>query len=101
MRQFGDRTFRSVLRAGPKGMRERFGPLSFDLDLRAGPDCLEFPVKAGRVLGIPLPRVLLPVSDAVERETDGRFTFDVRLSLPLGLGLLVHYQGWLTEIGGE
>jgi hypothetical protein len=38
---------------------------------------------------------LAPRSDASEfTGPDGRFHFDVRISLPIG-GLLVHYRGWL------
>ena len=42
-----------------------------------------------------LPRFLAPRSDTREyQDEQGRFRFDVRLSLPL-IGLLAHYRGWL------
>jgi len=48
-------------------------------------------------LGVPLPLILAPLGDAVESEDDaGRFRFDVTVRLPLGLGRVVQYRGWLV-----
>ncbi len=52
-------------------------------------------MRRGWLAGIPLPRFLLPVSDAREYEADGRFRFDVALDAPFNLGLIVRYQGQL------
>lgn len=77
-------------------LRERFGPVSFSLDVTAGNGELRLPVAAARMLGLPLPRFLLPRSEATESvDTQGRFHFDVKLTLPV-FGLLVRYVGWLT-----
>jgi len=96
-RQFGPSRFSSTLRlAGPGAVFERFGPFSFRLRLGADATGLTMPVAAGRFLGLPLPRALLPRSDTREYVADGRFHFDVRLSLPV-VGLLVHYKGSLTS----
>lgn len=96
VRSFAGRRFRSVLRATPAGMTERFGPFTFLLGLTAAAGALRFPVRAGWVLGVPLPRFLLPVSETREYADAGRFRFDVALHAPLGLGLVVRYRGWLA-----
>lgn len=98
-RRFAGASFRSVL--GPAGapgdgrIRERFGPLSFVIALRAGPRGLRYPVESGAFLGIPIPRCLLPRSETAETAEAGRFRFDVALGLPFA-GLLVRYRGWLV-----
>ena len=76
-------------------MRERFGPLALEIALTAKGGALEFPVRRGWALGVSMPRFLLPKSNSVETVKDGRFVFDVSLSAPLGIGLIVRYQGWL------
>ena len=43
-----------------------------------------------------LPRILLPQSVAREYAANNRFRFDVALNAPLGGGLIVRYQGYLT-----
>lgn len=97
-RDFGGKSFASVLCLRDNAERghitERFGVMAFDIDLQLVGDRLEFPVTRGRILGVPLPKAVLPVSEAGEFETDGRFHFDVRVSLP-GIGDLVRYQGFL------
>nr|WP_319383049.1 DUF4166 domain-containing protein [uncultured Roseibium sp.] len=97
-RDFGGKPFASVLCLRDSSERghitERFGVMAFDIDLQLAEDRLEFPVTRGRIMGVPLPKAVLPVSEAGEFETDGRFHFDVRVSLP-GIGDLVRYQGFL------
>ena len=51
-----------------------------------------------RALGLPLPLGWFGGVRAREFERDGRYRFDVRAALP-GIGLLVHYQGWLNVEG--
>ena len=96
-RRFAGRTLRSRLSPGGGGvMLERFGPLSFDIALTVEGGRLTYPVVAGRCFGIPLPRMLLPVSRTAESvDAEGRAVFDVEVSLP-GLGRIVHYRGWLV-----
>jgi len=96
-RDMGGKTFRSVLRYDPsKGLTEQFGPLTFRLYLNPQAGELYFPVSRGRAFGlIPVPRLLTPVSESSESvDAQGRFQFDVRLSLPNG-ALIVHYKGYL------
>lgn len=96
-RDMGGKTFRSVLRYDiVKGITETFGPLTFGLDLRVENRELHFPVSTGRAFGIiPVPRIITPISESRESmDAEGRFQFDVRLSLPNG-ALIVHYLGHL------
>ncbi len=103
-RDFGGKMFASVLclRNGEERghITERFGVMAFDIDLQLADDRLQFPVARGRVLGVSLPRALLPVSEAGEFEMDGRFHFDVQVSLP-GIGMLVRYQGHLNPVRSD
>lgn len=98
-RTFGTRSFRSRLSAaGPSHVFERFGPFTFEIDLRAHDGELHFPVRRGWLLGLPLPRALLPVSEAREYLSRGLFHFDVALHAPLKLGLIVRYRGSLRPV---
>lgn len=96
-RDFGGRRFRSRLRPGEASGRvwERFGLFDFELDLPVRDGGIGFHVRRGRVLGLPIPKALLPISESRESVEDGRFRFDVSLSAPLGVGLIVRYRGWL------
>lgn len=99
-RRFGDHVFRSHLTNDPQTKRrvwERFGWFNFAIDLKPTPVGLEYPVKAGRLFSIPIPKALLPISRTRETvDTESRVTFDVALSLPL-VGRIVGYRGWLVE----
>lgn len=103
VRQFGSQRFESVLSAGDGQRRlvERFGLLSFDLDLVVSArGVLGMPVRSWRLGWVPMPSALAPVSIARECvDEDGRFCFDVELRLPFGLGRLVRYRGWLESDG--
>lgn len=94
-RRFGDSRFASFLTLKGGLMTERFGPFVFTLGLHVADGQLHFPVAAGRLGPLPLPKFMLPQSLAREYATDGRFHFDVALHAPLSGGLMVHYQGWL------
>ena len=101
VRDFGGRRFATILYASgrPGRVVERFGPLAFELDLRVGSEgVLGMPVAAWRLGPVRLPPIMAPVSLAREWVDDaGRFCFDVELRLPLGLGRLVRYRGWLAR----
>jgi hypothetical protein len=75
---------------------ERFGILDFDLLVQVADERLTLSMRGMRCCGVPLPRALWPVIEAMESEEDGRFRFDVRIGLPL-IGQLVRYRGWLTD----
>lgn len=84
----------------PGMLVERFGPFSFALAVPAGPAGLSLEPKRMWCCGVPLPKALLPRIEAAESVVDGRFRFDVRLAMPW-VGLLVHYRGYLTPVGGS
>ncbi|MGX5733072.1 DUF4166 domain-containing protein [Bosea thiooxidans] len=96
-RNFGGARFSSRLQLdGRNRLIERFGLVAFQLGAELHHGRLSLPIVSARLLGIPLPRILLPRSDAFEEiDAAGRFRFDVKLTLPL-FGLLVHYAGWLV-----
>jgi Domain of unknown function (DUF4166)/Saccharopine dehydrogenase NADP binding domain len=97
-RNFGGSAFRSRLAPGKRRGRvtERFGPFTFDLVLTASAAGLDLEVTRGRLGPLPLPRALVPISQASERvDAHGRFCFDIPVALP-AIGLLVHYRGWLV-----
>ncbi len=95
-RSFGARKFMSKLAATPSGMTERFGPFTFRLALEVKDRALHYPVISGRLGPVPLPRWLLPISEAREYVSDHLFHFDVKLSAPITHSLMVHYQGHLA-----
>jgi saccharopine dehydrogenase-like NADP-dependent oxidoreductase len=99
VRDFGPHRFLSRLRrTDPGHIEETLGPFAFDLALDAHGSRVSMPVLGWRFLGIPLPRFCAPISNSHEFEdADGRYRFDVRLSLPL-CGLLAHYRGWLAPM---
>ncbi|HEV2513259.1 SDR family oxidoreductase [Bosea sp. (in: a-proteobacteria)] len=95
-RNFAGQRFQSRLSVDRKGeLREAFGPFSFTLAAEGNREGLSLPISAWRVFSLPLPRILIPSAEAYETvDADGRFRFDVKLSLPF-FGLLAHYRGWL------
>lgn len=95
-RNFAGQRFQSRLRVDRSGeLREAFGPFSFTLAAVGNRDGLVLPIAGWRVFGLPLPRFLMPSAQARETvDADGRFRFDVKLTLPF-FGLLAHYRGWL------
>lgn len=100
-RNFGSRRFRSVLRRsasdGKGRVRERFGPVSIEIDLALADNALSYPVGGGSFARFRLPSFLVPRSETRESvDEDGRFCFSVRISLPL-TGLLISYEGWLED----
>mgnify|MGYP000887922834 CR=1 FL=1 len=95
-RSFAGCAFHSIMNHGPdNSFWERFSPLNFKLKLRVADGRLIYPITSARLLSLPVPRFLLPKTEAFETvDAEGRFVFDVKITLPLG-GLLVHYRGWL------
>jgi hypothetical protein len=99
-RRIGTRAMRSRQFIGlrkPAGwIVERFGILDFDLLVQVSDERLSLSMVGMRCCGLPLPRALWPVIEAVESEEEERFRFDVQIGLPL-VGRLVRYRGWLTD----
>lgn len=101
-RGFGDHGFAGTLSAAraPGRLIEQFGALRFELEVLTGPDGVRgMPVRAWWLGPLRMPLALAPVSRATETvDPDGRFRFDVELRLPLGLGRLIRYRGWLRGV---
>ncbi|MCS6627228.1 DUF4166 domain-containing protein [Roseibacterium beibuensis] len=98
-RRIGGHAFASVLSHPLEGgrVRERFGPMAMDLRLTSEGDRLVYRVEGWRIGPVPLPRALAPSTRAHEAvDAEGRFVFDVEISLPL-VGRLVRYRGWLVR----
>ena len=94
-RRFGDARFRSHLGRDGDVLTERFGPFTFAIGLAVRDGALHYPVVAGRLGPLPLPRWALPLSVAREEAPDGRFRFDVALHAPLSRRPMVRYRGHL------
>ena len=100
-RDFGGRTFDSVLREGrgrwSRLLLERFGPVTVGLALVVEDRRLRLVVRRWSFLGIPMPRALAPAGDASETDAEGRFAFDVEIAHPW-IGRIVRYKGWLDPM---
>jgi hypothetical protein len=75
-------------------LTERFGPFSLAMALVWEEGRLKFVIRRWRLGPLVLPLWLAPLSTTHESVVDGRFNFDVGISLPL-IGLVVRYRGWL------
>jgi hypothetical protein len=99
-RTFAGRSFSSFQSAGHGSsahlLRERFGPLTFDLALVVEGVKLHLVVRRWSLWGMPLPLVLAPDGDSYETVIDDRFHFQVEIRHRL-IGLIVGYHGWLER----
>lgn len=102
-RDFAGHRFKSIQHMGSGRwaglLVERFGPVAFAMQVPVSSAGLDLKIVAGRCLGVPMPRFLIPVIAAGERVDDqGRFRFDVQIGLRV-IGRLVRYRGWLAPTG--
>ncbi|MEQ1943049.1 DUF4166 domain-containing protein [Mesorhizobium sp. VNQ89] len=97
-RTFDGKSFSSLQWAGTGRnehlLMERFGIATFALALVVQEGRLFLVPRRWSVLGIPMPRFLLPGGSTFEAEEDGQFCFNVEISMPL-IGLIVAYKGRL------
>ena len=97
-RRFGDKTFSSLQTQGTgrndQLLVERFGPFDVALALVLEDGKLFLIPRRWSLMGIPLPKMLLPAGTSFEAQIDGKFNFDVEISAPL-VGLIAAYQGVL------
>ena len=77
---------------------ERFGQVAIGLATVEIDGSLHVVPRRWSVLGVQMPLALGPRVKAFEHGADGRFNFDVELSLPL-IGHVVRYRGWLVPDG--
>lgn len=95
-RSFRNSTFRSTVFADGRRLCERVGLAEFEFKPVATADGLRLDTTGMKVLGVPVPRFLLPRIRSYDRELeDGSFGFDVEAALPL-VGRLVRYRGRLV-----
>lgn len=96
-RRFGASGFSSRLSRHGDWLVEQFGPLRFAFELTREPDGLAMRLRRWWLGPAPMPLAVGPRGVAREREVDGRFGFDVPISLPV-VGLIVRYEGWLRRL---
>ncbi|NTE80813.1 DUF4166 domain-containing protein [Agrobacterium tumefaciens] len=100
-RNFGGRRFSSTQSAGLGKdqylLAERFGVVTVALALVLDGGRLALIPRRWHLLGVPLPGFLLPKGQSFESEENGRFHFDVEISLPF-IGLVVAYKGTLEPV---
>lgn len=97
VRFFSDQSVGTGRNAGL--LSERFGPVvvAMALELRAG--AMYLVPRRWSVLGVPMPRWMLPAGTSHERDAGGAFCFDVEMRLPI-IGRIVAYRGTLAPVGG-
>ncbi|UGB37861.1 DUF4166 domain-containing protein [Frateuria soli] len=98
-RRFARGQMRSRLaRSGCGGrLHERLGPVTLYFELRRADDAIDWKLRGGRLLGLPLPRAWFGSVRSRCSAQAGRYTFDIDARLPL-VGRLVAYRGWLEPV---
>ena len=99
-RSFAGSTFQSMQQEGEGRYAglivERFGLTGFGMAVVVEGGRLGLVLRRWDILGLPMPRWLMPHVTAGEHADDGRFHFLVDIALPV-LGRLVRYEGWLLQ----
>jgi len=95
-RGFANGRMRSTLERAADGvrLRERLGPVSLYFELRRNGDAIDWCLREGRLLGLPLPRAIFGSVLSRSLAEEGRYVFHIDTRLPL-LGQLIAYRGWL------
>jgi len=93
-RNFDGKTFESTFKRDEDFLVEQMGPLSLYLQPMCEGGRLVYRLIATQIGPIALPRFFAPSMNAWESEKDGKYAFEVDVSLPL-LGRLVRYAGQL------
>jgi Domain of unknown function (DUF4166)/Saccharopine dehydrogenase NADP binding domain len=100
-RSFAGRKFSSRQKFGQgryEGLLvESFGPLNFGMAVTETDGKLGLVVRQWDVIGLPLPKFLMPHGIAHEHGAEGRFNFDVEVRAPI-IGRIVRYRGWLKKV---
>lgn len=95
-RMFGTQRMHSRLRDRQRRLQERLGPIVLTFELVAEAERIVWSLHDARLAWIPLPISFLLVCAATESIENGRYCFDVSAHVR-GIGLIVHYRGWLVE----
>jgi len=93
-RSFGRRRFASAHRGKDGTLYECFGALTFVFRLSADAAGVTFKIVETRLFGIPLPRFISPEIAATQRQSQGRFRFEITVDLPY-IGHMVKMVGQL------
>lgn len=95
-RSFANGRMRSTLEPAADGMhlRERLGPVSLYFELRRDGAAIDWQLREGRLLGLPLPRKWFGSVLSRSLAEAERYVFHIDTRLPL-LGQLIAYRGWL------
>ncbi|VAV92356.1 hypothetical protein MNBD_ALPHA08-2021 [hydrothermal vent metagenome] len=75
---------------------ERIGLMTIALELVVKDQRLYLIPRHWNLMGIPLPKILLPAGNTFEEQKDGVLRFNVEMNAPL-VGLIVSYKGWLKQ----
>jgi hypothetical protein len=93
-RSFDGKVFESTFKRDDDLLVERMGPLSLYLQPMCEGGRLVYRLIATQIGPIALPRVLAPSMSAWESEKDGKYAFEVSVSLPI-FGQMIRYSGVL------
>lgn len=95
-RGFANGRMRSTLERSADGahLHERLGPVSLYFELRRAGAAIDWRLRQGRWLGLPLPRAWFGSVLSHSLAEDGRYVFEIDTRLPL-VGQLIAYRGWL------
>jgi hypothetical protein len=100
-RRFGAHAMTSSLSNQRGLLRERLGAMTLRFELQAERSRIVWRLKDAKLFGwIPVPARWLEACEASEHLQDGRYRFEVRAVLK-GIGTLVHYRGWLSEMSDD
>jgi hypothetical protein len=99
IRKFGEQRMRSRLADRNGCLEERLGAMALAFELTAQQDRIFWTLRSARLALFPVPVTWLLKCAAVETIDDGRYGFDVSAHVR-GIGLIVHYKGWLVEHDG-
>jgi hypothetical protein len=94
LRNFAGRPLRSKLRVARGLLIERMGPAVFSFRLVSSNGVVVWQLVSMKVFGLPIPPCLHAEIEAHEAAEGERYLFSARAAYK-GLGLLVHYHGWL------
>jgi hypothetical protein len=96
IRRFGGHRMQSRLAARGQRLEERLGPIVLAFELAAEQDRIVWSLHSARLAFVPVPLTWLLKCAATEAIHEGRYQFDVSAHV-LGIGLIVHYRGWLVS----